>query len=211
MHRVGKRDGPGGPILFAMPTTRSLAARLSERSANLRNNVQSGVRARVSGARSFGPAPLLRGKLCFRFDGTVTIGARFDADGLIMPVSISVVEGATLSIGDDLYMSAATSIEFGHAVRIASTCLFGPFASVIDDDRHEVEPGAILHKGPTILGDNVWLGRSAAGMAGVTVGDGSVVGANSVVTRDTPPNSFAAGMPAKVIRKLELPDGWVRR
>jgi acetyltransferase-like isoleucine patch superfamily enzyme len=194
-----------------MPTTRSLAARLSERSANLRNNVQSGVRARLSGASSFGPGPLLRGKLCFRFDGTVTIGARFDADGLIMPVSISVVEGARLSIGDEVYMNAGTSIEVWHEVRIGSNCLFGPFASVIDDDRHEVEPGAILHKGPTILGDNVWLGRGAAVMPGVTVGDGSVIGANSVVTRDIPPNSFAAGTPAKVIRKLELPDGWVRR
>ena len=173
--------------------------------------MQGGLRARRSGAASFGPQPLLRGKLCFRFDGTVTIGARFDADGLIMPVSISVVEGATLSIGDDLYMNAGTSIEVWHDVRIGSNCLFGPFASVIDDDRHEVEPGAILHKGPTILGNNVWLGRSAAVMPGVTVGDGSVIGANSVVTRDIPPNSFAAGAPARVIRKLELPDGWVRR
>jgi acetyltransferase-like isoleucine patch superfamily enzyme len=190
---------------------RSIGARFLERSTNLRNNVQSGLRARRSGAASFGPQPLLRGKLCFRFDGTVTIGARFDADGLIMPVSISVVEGATLSIGDDLYMNAGTSIEVWHDVRIGSNCLFGPFASVIDDDRHEVEPGAILHKGPTILGNNVWLGRSAAVMPGVTVGDGSVVGANSVVTRDIPPNSFAAGAPARVIRKLELPDGWVRR
>jgi acetyltransferase-like isoleucine patch superfamily enzyme len=179
----------------------SIGARFLERSANLRNNVQSGLRARRSGAASFGPQPLLRGKLCFRFDGTVTI----------MPVSISVVEGATLSIGDDLYMNAGTSIEVWHDVRIGSNCLFGPFASVIDDDRHEVEPGAILHKGPTILGNNVWLGRSAAVMPGVTVGDGSVIGANSVVTRDIPPNCFAAGAPARVIRKLELPDGWVRR
>ena len=190
---------------------RAIGARFLERSTNLRNNVQGALRARWSGAASFGPQPLLRGKLCLRFDGPVTIGARFHADGLIMPVSISVVGGATLSIGDDLYMNGGTSIEVWHDVRIGSNCLFGPFASVIDDDRHEVEPGAILHKGPTILGNNVWLGRSAAVMPGVTVGDGSVIGANSVVTRDIPPNSFAAGAPARVIKKLDLPDGWVRR
>ena len=193
-----------------MPTG-SITARFFERSANLRNNVQGGLRARLSGATTFGPHPLLRGKLCLEFGGTVTIGARFDADGRVVPVSIFVADGATLSIGDDFYMNAGTSIEVWHEVRIGSNCLFGPFASVIDDDRHEVEPGAILHKGPTILGDNVWLGRSAAVMPGVTVGDGSVIGANSVVTRDIPPGSFAAGAPARVIRKLELPDGWVRR
>jgi acetyltransferase-like isoleucine patch superfamily enzyme len=185
-------------------------ARFSERFANLRHNVHSGLRARLSGA-SFGPRPLLLGKLCFRFGGAATIGARFMADGHVVPVSIFVASGARLSIGDDFYMNAGTSIEVWHDVRIGSNVLLGPFASIIDDDRHEVEPGAILGKGPTILGDNVWLGRGAAVMPGVVVGDGSVIGANSVVTRDIPPASFAAGAPARVIRKLALPDGWVRR
>jgi maltose O-acetyltransferase len=61
-----------------------------------------------------------------------------------------------------------------------------------------------------VVGSNVWLGRSVAVMPGVTIGDGSVIGANSVVTRDIPPGSFAAGAPAQVIRKLGIPDGWVR-
>src|ERR1700727_293392 len=89
---------------------RSIGARFLERSTNLRNNVQSGLRARRSGAASFGPQPLLWGKLCFRFDDRVTIGARFDADGLIMPVSFSVVEGAIYAIGDDIQMNAGTTI-----------------------------------------------------------------------------------------------------
>jgi acetyltransferase-like isoleucine patch superfamily enzyme len=194
-----------------MPTTGSIAAKFVERSTNLRNNVQGGLRARMSGATSFGPRAVIRGKARFYFNGTVTIGARFQADGFIMPVSIFVAPGATLSIGTDHYMNGGSSIEVWHDVRIGSHCLFGPFASIIDDNRHEVEPGAILHKGPTILGDNVWLGRGAAVLPGVTIGDGSVIGANSVVTGDIPPGVFAAGAPARVIRKLELPDGWVRR
>jgi hypothetical protein len=47
-------------------------------------------------------------------------------------------------------------------------------------------------------------------MLGVQIGDGSVIAAHSVVTRDIPQNSFAGGVPARVIRKLELPDSWVR-
>ena len=61
-----------------------------------------------------------------------------------------------------------------------------------------------------VIGNNVWLCRNVCIMPGVTVGDGSVIGANSIVTRDIPAGVFAAGSPAKVIRQLDLPEGWVR-
>jgi acetyltransferase-like isoleucine patch superfamily enzyme len=194
-----------------MPTTGTITATFFERAANLRHNVWGALRARLLTGASFGPRPVLMGKLRFQFAGTATFGARFGVDGRWVPVAIFVDRGAALSIGADCFLMAGVSIEVRHEVRIGSDCLFAAFSSIIDDDRHEIEPGANLYKGPTILGDNVWLGRGAAVMPGVTVGDGSVIGANSVVTRDIPPNSFAAGTPAKVIRKLELPDGWVRR
>ena len=133
------------------------------------------------------------------------------AEGLVVAIKISVAKTATLSIGNYVYMNAGTSIEAWNGVQIGDHVFMAPFASIIDNDRHEVEPGAVLYKGPTIVGNNVWLGRNAAVMPGVTVGDGSVIGVNSVVTRDIPPNSFAAGAPARVIRKLEIPGGWVRR
>jgi len=154
---------------------------------------------------------VILGKVSFRLDGKAFFGDWFAAEGLVVAIKISVAKTATLSIGDHVYMNAGTSIEAWHDVQIGSHVLMAPFASIIDDDRHEVEPDAVLYKGPTIVGNNVWLGRNAALMPGVTVGDGSVIGVNSVVTRDIPPNSFAAGAPARVIRKLEIPSGWVRR
>ncbi len=154
---------------------------------------------------------MILGKVSFRLDGKAFFGDWFAAEGLVVAIKISVAKTATLSIGDHVYMNAGTSIEAWHDVQIGSHVLMAPFASIIDDDRHEVEPDAVLYKGPTIVGNNVWLGRNAALMPGVTVGDGSVIGVNSVVTRDIPPNSFAAGAPARVIRKLEIPSGWVRR
>jgi len=154
---------------------------------------------------------VILGKVSFRLDGKAFFGDWFAAEGLVVAIKISVAKTATLSIGDHVYMNAGKSIEAWHDVQIGSHVLMAPFASIIDDDRHEVEPDAVLYKGPTIVGNNVWLGRNAALMPGVTVGDGSVIGVNSVVTRDIPPNSFAAGAPARVIRKLEIPSGWVRR
>lgn len=55
---------------------------------------------------------------------------------------------------------------------------------------------------PVVLGDNVWLAAGAIVCPGVTIGDHSVIGAGSVVTRDVPPRVLAAGNPCRVIRKL---------
>ena len=57
-------------------------------------------------------------------------------------------------------------------------------------------------KGPTRVGDNVWCGANVVITSGVTVGERCVIGANSVVTRDLPPRSIAAGSPARVLQMI---------
>ena len=64
------------------------------------------------------------------------------------------------------------------------------------------EDGACTAK-PIVLEDNVWLGGDVKITGGVTIGKNSVIGAGSVVTADIPPNVIAAGVPCKVIRKVE--------
>lgn len=59
-----------------------------------------------------------------------------------------------------------------------------------------------VSKGPVIIGQNVWVGDKATILPGVTIGDGAVIGANSVVTKDVPPYSIVVGNPAKVIKQL---------
>ena len=59
---------------------------------------------------------------------------------------------------------------------------------------------------PITIGDNCWLASNVTVCGGVTIGEGCVIGAGSVVTRDIPPNSFAAGNPCKVIRKITEAD-----
>jgi acetyltransferase-like isoleucine patch superfamily enzyme len=58
--------------------------------------------------------------------------------------------------------------------------------------------------GPTRVGDNVWCGAHVVITSGVTVGERSVIGANSVVTDTIPPFSVAAGVPARVLRQIEF-------
>jgi acetyltransferase-like isoleucine patch superfamily enzyme len=187
-----------------------MGLRTYDRAVLLARIARGYVRTKLSPGK-FGPFPLLCGKVRLHIRGTAVIGARLMIEAHNWAVAISVAEGATLTIGDGVFINGGTSIEAWHDVRIGKNVLMAPFVSIIDDDRHEVTPGAPMHKGPTVIGDGVWLGRNVAVLPGVTIGAGSVIGVNSVVSRDIPPNTFAAGAPARVIKPLDLPDGWDHR
>ena len=60
---------------------------------------------------------------------------------------------------------------------------------------------AWANKGDTVIGSDVWIGYEAVILSGVTIGDGAIIGARAVVTRDIPPYTIAAGVPAKPIRR----------
>ena len=55
---------------------------------------------------------------------------------------------------------------------------------------------------PVIIGNDIWIGANAVLLPGVTIGDHSVVAAGAVVTKDVPPHSLVAGVPAKIIKKI---------
>ncbi|GBU18499.1 MULTISPECIES: CatB-related O-acetyltransferase [Methylobacterium] len=74
---------------------------------------------------------------------------------------------------------------------------------------YEIE-GKFPNRGDTVIGNDVWLGYGSTIMPGVTVGDGAVVAAMSVVTRDVPPYAIVAGNPARVVR-LRFPEPDVAR
>ncbi len=65
---------------------------------------------------------------------------------------------------------------------------------------------ALFSQGPIVIGKNCWLGDNVCVLGGVRIGDGVVVGANSVVTTDLPDGVLAAGSPAKIIKKYSIHD-----
>jgi acetyltransferase-like isoleucine patch superfamily enzyme len=75
-----------------------------------------------------------------------------------------------------------------------------------DDPVTPVTWQGFTSKGPTRIGDNVWLGANVVVTSGVTIGERCVIGANSVVTQDVPAFSIAAGAPAKVLRAVTYDD-----
>ena len=90
--------------------------------------------------------------------------------------------------------------EANHSLRSLSTY---PFPIFFEDWELNVEriPEAWDNKGDIVVGNDVWIGYEAVILAGVTIGDGAVVAARSVVTRDVPPYTIVGGVPAKPIRK----------
>lgn len=96
-------------------------------------------------------------------------------------------------------MSAASGITIGEG------CMFAQSAYITDSDWHDIYNRCVPVGGskPIKIDNNVWIGDHAIVCKGVTIGENSIVGAGAVVTRDIPPNTIAAGNPAKVVKKID--------
>lgn len=85
-----------------------------------------------------------------------------------------------------------------------------PFAIFGNGWEGAMEGKQYPHKGDLVIGNDVWIGYEAALMAGITIGDGAIIAAKSVVTKDVPPYSIVGGNPAKVIR-MRFDESQIRR
>lgn len=113
---------------------------------------------------------------------------------------------SVITIGAHTQISNNVSIGAMGKISIGTHCLIGDMTSIIDCDFHEVDPSkrgaGIGPIEPVSIGDNVWIGGRVLILRGVSIGNNSVIGAGSIVTKSIPPNSLAVGIPAKVIRKI---------
>ena len=115
---------------------------------------------------------------------------------------------AELTIGDDCGFTGTTLVAADRVV-IGDRVLVGGNASIVDFDFHPLTPEARVEDinagtaAPIVIEDDVFVGVDALILKGVTVGEGAVVGAGSVVTQDVSPRTVVAGNPATVVRTLE--------
>lgn len=133
-----------------------------------------------------------------------------NALGINHPVVLRTLRpGAEIVIGEDTGMSGG-SICAVSSIRIGAGCLIGANVTLADTDFHAINPVNRRYNknpneiaaAPIVIEDNVFIGADVFVLKGVTIGQNSVIGAGSVVTRSIPSNAIAAGNPARVIKLI---------
>jgi len=144
-------------------------------------------------------------------DGRIRLGAgvRFSGKPSIA-FGRSFSDSPELLIGDGTFIGHGCAFHIGRFIHIGRNCLLAGGVRVFDMDGHPLDadrrrageptpPEAIL---PVVIEDDVWIGTSAVILKGVSIGCRSVIAAGAVVTKDIPPDTVAAGNPARVVKHM---------
>lgn len=117
--------------------------------------------------------------------------------------------GKNTHIGENFYANFNLVIVDDGEVYIGDNVMIAPNVT-ISPTGHPVDPETrkmgMQFSIPIKIGNNVWIGANSVILPGVTIGDNSVIGAGSIVTRDIPPNVVAVGNPCRVLRSIEERD-----
>lgn len=136
--------------------------------------------------------------------GFMAIGAHTLLRSVNVPVELASAPGARLEIGDDCSINYGVSIGCTESIRIGARCRLGPYVMIVDSAFHELtDRSKRPAPQPVVIEDDVWVGAKASIMPGVRIGRGAVVGTAAVVTRDVPPFSVVAGVPARLVKTID--------
>jgi acetyltransferase-like isoleucine patch superfamily enzyme len=126
-------------------------------------------------------------------------------DGTKIRSHEGVVEiGAKTVFGQECTISSYRRVRVGEQCVIADRAMFIDFDHAVAEVERPIRQQGIYMR-PLEVGSNVWIGYNACFLRGVRVGDNSIVGANSVVTKDVPANAVVGGVPAQLLRMREAP------
>jgi acetyltransferase-like isoleucine patch superfamily enzyme len=165
-----------------------------------------GIDWQLKSVQKIGTEIELSGPVIIKNLGTIEVSdqVKFDANWH-KPVYISLMRpNARLIIENNAYINYGTEISLVKEVIIGAYSLISIDCLIYDTDWHSLDGfDREIPVSPTRIGRGVWLGARVMVLKGVSIGDNTVVAANSVVTNDLPNNVLAGGNPARVIRPID--------
>lgn len=187
---------PGDPELKALKLQSHRLSAEYSRSDEAETEYRSRLLRQLLAA--FGEGSFLQGPVFFHYGCHTRIGKR-----CFFNYNLTIQDDAPVTIGDDN--------NFGPNLTIVT-----PLHPMLPDERKQMLDGngcpkRFCYAKPVRIGNDCWFGANVVVCPGVTIGDGCVIGAGSVVTRDVPPLSFAAGNPCRVIRPITEADSMNRK
>jgi len=161
----------------------------------------------------------LAAKLPNRLDDSVVVQGCPDIQGtkqmslgrnvlLYRELYLETQAAGEIVIEDDVVISRGVHLVAFTQIRIGAGSMLGEYSSLRDaNHQFPAAPNTLLRDSghdsvAIILGKNVWIGRGAVVLAGVTIGDNAVIAANAVVTKPVPANVVVAGVPARIIKQF---------
>jgi len=117
--------------------------------------------------------------------------------------SIYIAKDAILELGANSFINTNTTIDCFLHIVIGSDCAISDYVRIQDSDSHYIIENGIkkINTSPVIIGNHVWICKNSVILKGVTIGDGAVIAAGAVVTKNVPPRCLVGGNPAKVIKQ----------
>jgi lipopolysaccharide O-acetyltransferase len=167
---------------------------------------------------AFGPGSEIGSPVMVTGHESIRIGARVAIWGYGRLEAFETGRGTErIVIGDGTKIQPHVHIAAARSVRIGAEVLMASHVYITDHDHDYSDPASPVVSNnrlvvdPVTIEDRVWLGERVMVLKGVTIGESSIVGAGSIVTKDVPPFSIAVGAPARIISRYDEAQGrWVR-
>jgi acetyltransferase-like isoleucine patch superfamily enzyme len=134
--------------------------------------------------------------------GTITLGDRLNVNSNWVPIEMTSGSNGRIDIGSDVLINFGTVIAAATRVTIGSGCMIGPHCIISDLDIPEAATDIAAKGLPITIGKDVWIAGRVTIRPGVSIGDGAVIVAGSIVDTNVPPQTMAIGIPAKLLPKL---------
>lgn len=146
------------------------------------------------------------------------LGEGVSLEGEHVWIAAGDASAKAFTIGDDTYVGYSFNVVVGTEVSLGRHVLIANHVLLNGYDGHPLdplararhEPPGAAGQGAIVVGDYAWIGNRAIVLKGVTIGRGAVVASGAVVTKDVPELTVVAGNPAKPVRTIDAPPGWIR-